>query len=184
MKSLDERRRNLNGNVTWCKDRLGIGCIQKLLDRLNETGITKHRESSYFGYNYAYGEFLALDLYQFMGDKSFRDAWKEISPCLRRAMNCCRKKRSARRFSAAFQRIRSRSSWKSTSAGTAVSVQPPLAPLMVMIINRYLASLRLIRVFSSGWQRAPTRLHRSAGAYPPHPSSVPLVAFGGCRRRF
>ena len=78
MKSLDERRRNLNGNVTWCKDRLGIGSIQKLLDRLNETGITKHRESSYFGYNYAYGEILALDLYQFMGDKSFRDAWKEI----------------------------------------------------------------------------------------------------------
>ena len=78
VKSLDERRRNLNGNVTWCKDRLGIGSIQKLLDRLNETGITKHRESSYFGYNYTYGEILALDLYQFMGDKSFRDAWKEI----------------------------------------------------------------------------------------------------------
>ena len=28
--------------------------------------------------HYVYGEILALDLYQFMGDKPFRSAWKEI----------------------------------------------------------------------------------------------------------
>ena len=81
VKSLEERRRNLTsggGGVGYCKSNLGIGSIQKLLTKLDETGFTKHRDSSYFFCNYVYGEILALDLYQFMGDKSFRSAWKEI----------------------------------------------------------------------------------------------------------
>jgi len=81
VESLDERKRGLIGNygtVDYCKTRLGITSIQKLLAKLDETGLTKHQESSYYFCNYAYGEILALDLYQLMGDKSFRDAWKEI----------------------------------------------------------------------------------------------------------
>lgn len=81
VRSLDERRRDLTSNygeVTYCKTRLGIGSIQKLLTKLAENGYAKHRESVYFSCNYALGEILALDLYQFMGDKSFREAWKEI----------------------------------------------------------------------------------------------------------
>ena len=81
VKSFDERKVELvsnYGTVGYCKTRLGITSIQKLLDKLSDTGVAKHQESSYYFCNYAYGEILALDLYQLMGDKSFRDAWKEI----------------------------------------------------------------------------------------------------------
>ena len=66
VQSMDERRRDLSGSygrVGYCKGRLGIDSIQELLDKLNETGITKHQESSYFGCNYGYGEILALNLF-------------------------------------------------------------------------------------------------------------------------
>ena len=83
VESLVYRRSDLTraggyGQVTYCQRYLGIDSIQELLAKLDETGITKHRESSYFGCNYVYGDILALDLYQLMGDTSFRDAWKEI----------------------------------------------------------------------------------------------------------
>ena len=81
VKSFGARRTTLTSNhgvITYCNSKLGIRSIQKLLANLNETGYKEHVESSYFICNYAYGEILALDLYQFMGDKSFRDAWKEI----------------------------------------------------------------------------------------------------------
>jgi hypothetical protein len=81
VESWAERRRDLTtyqGEVDYCKTRLGITSIQKLLTKLAETGIEQHQASSYFFCNSAYGEILALDLYQFMGDESFREAWKEI----------------------------------------------------------------------------------------------------------
>ena len=81
VKSFDDRRRDLllrYGEVGYCQTTFHIDSIQELLAKLDETGLEEHQDSQYYFCNYAYGEILALDLYQLMGDKSFRDAWKEI----------------------------------------------------------------------------------------------------------
>jgi len=81
VKSFDDRRRDLllrYGEVGYCQTTFHIDSIQELLAKLDETGLAEHQDSLYYFCNYAYGEILALDLYQLMEDKSFRDAWKEI----------------------------------------------------------------------------------------------------------
>src|SRR5688572_11206229 len=65
------------GNVRYC-DRLGMTSIQKLIDKLAETGYSEHRRSNQFFCNYALDEFLFLGLYETMGPGPFREAWKDI----------------------------------------------------------------------------------------------------------
>ena len=64
-------------NIRNCAVR-GINDLQRLIDKLAESGYSEHSASPFFICNYHYGEALFLNLFETLGEEAFRHAWTEI----------------------------------------------------------------------------------------------------------